>query len=217
LVSNFWLGWKNKCSTPYGIRGLGTWPHCWLYLSSTGAQRLTASEVWALATQTPNERSLQVLNALRHQRFGHMNLLQSFSLLLSAQRLTASEVWALERSHRTKGAPTVLNALRHQRFGHWQLNPRSRPSFLVLNALRHQRFGHTLGFQRATAPRPVLNALRHQRFGHLAVPFTPHFYYACSTPYGIRGLGTKSYARESAVSPAVLNALRHQRFGHPGG
>ncbi len=138
-----------------------------------------------------NAFSESVLNALRHQRFGH--------------KLGA---WWID------GFKTVLNALRHQRFGHLLLVLECSFRQPVLNALRHQRFGHGffLGFpisllraQRLTASEvwaqeldrfwlsktnDVLNALRHQRFGHcLPLPLPSR-------------------------SCRVLNALRHQRFGH---
>ena len=78
-------------------RGRGTWD------SQSRAQRLTASEVWTLAI---NDRfdfadALFVLNALRHQRFGHLELERVLVLLqVRAQRLTASEVWTfLNRKH----------------------------------------------------------------------------------------------------------------------
>jgi len=82
------------CSTPYGIRGLGT-----------GHPRIIRT-------------TLTVLNALRHQRFGHSSICCQISKKLSAQRLTASEVWAPSGCSSVTGTPFVLNALRHQRFGH---------------------------------------------------------------------------------------------------
>ncbi len=157
------------CSTPYGIRGLGT---------SVGAIGGSQGDI--------------VLNALRHQRFGHdlpklghviagraQRLTASevwaptprpsarSIVLASAQRLTASEVWAPQTAGETGPATHVLNALRHQRFGHAKvLAPIKHPSH-VLNALRHQRFGHaTCGLGLDELSRNVLNALRHQRFGH---------------------------------------------------
>jgi len=63
-----------KCSTPYGIRGLGTILATRSINSAHGAQRLTASEVWA-PHLTQNQFLLaKVLNALRHQRFGHKQM-----------------------------------------------------------------------------------------------------------------------------------------------
>ena len=64
-------------------------------LDPCGAQRLTASEVWhSLFSPKSTLSILEVLNALRHQRFGTF-----FSKLKAAGNLI------------------VLNALRHQRFG----------------------------------------------------------------------------------------------------
>ncbi len=62
-----------------------------------------------------------VLNALRHQRFGHGIEQGGGTWQNRAQRLTASEVWARSIAPRLKNkARDVLNALRHQRFGHSQ-------------------------------------------------------------------------------------------------
>ncbi len=60
------------------------------------AQRLTASEVWALNKHLLLINGGLVLNALRHQRFGHNGNWFNYSenIPSSAQRLTASEVWA---------------------------------------------------------------------------------------------------------------------------
>ncbi len=162
------------CSTPYGIRGLGTPAPPRALTKSCSAQRLTASEVWAHHAPIPYNQATegcstpygirglgthqrvrschppQVLNALRHQRFGHRVGIQCEVLTgKSAQRLTASEVWA------------------------------------------------PIGFNAAPIVPWVLNALRHQRFGHPgAYPF-PASPASCSTPYGIRGLGTLTFKRFS--------------------
>jgi len=88
------------------------------------------------------------------------------ALMSCAQRLTASEVWAPRSERRNTCSGLVLNALRHQRFGHDGANVQAGIILVVLNALRHQRFGH-IRYRRAVSS--------------LA---------ECSTPYGIRGLGT---------------------------
>jgi len=157
---------------------------------------------------------------------------------ICAQRLTASEVWA----HWGRATPftslSVLNALRHQRFGHYQEIGCVPVMEGVLNALRHQRFGHLVDQRLKINLLLVLNALRHQRFGHVDILANTSARDKCSTPYGIRGLGTTKIicakskplraqrltasevwapqqSQEVFVKPRVLNALRHQRFGHP--
>ena len=159
---------------------------------------------------------LNVLNALRHQRFGHPPLLN-------------------QAGHDCFHA--VLNALRHQRFGHVVEVANHRALGDVLNALRHQRFGHVLSI-RCLSSGFVLNALRHQRFGHVDNEWLGTFYTRaqrltasevwtqalatcstalmslCSTPYGIRGLDTRVNPISLLIRCFVLNALRHQRFGH---
>ena len=186
----------SKCSTPCGIRGLDTSLAASLAASLAGAQRLAASEVWTPPEFGQIRNQCRVLNALRHQRFGHP--------ILPAHRTAPSQ---------------VLNALRHQRFGHilnlsavicggsaqrlaasevWTLMfiLYLLPLLSVLNALRHQRFGHCFhgccfgffrGAQRLAASEVwtlnvderfsdflhfVLNALRHQRFGHNGLPIS---------------------------------------------
>jgi len=106
------------CSTPYGIRGLGTGPLLLLYLAAQSAQRLTASEVWAPA-------------AVSNSAF--------FSS--SAQRLTASEVWArlVSRNSFSNSSCSTPYGIRGLGTQHRQCVHRQ---CVVLNALRHQRFGH---------------------------------------------------------------------------
>ncbi len=118
----------------------------------------------------------QVLNALRHQRFDHLNL----RILVQRRDLQCSTPYGIRglitrggrAGHPTKvrcstpygirGLITVsdrqvvpknrvvLNALRHQRFDHWEHNAGKTNRPAVLNALRHQRFDHELaGLERA--------------------------------------------------------------------
>jgi len=89
--------WENasECSTPYGIRGLGTYIAGVATAGAYSAQRLTASEVWA-----PSAYGVYTVTSV------------------SAQRLTASEVWAPPQREPGHELRPVLNALRHQRFGH---------------------------------------------------------------------------------------------------
>ena len=106
-----------ECSTPYGIKGLDTSIISKILSIPSGAQRLTASKVWTLriskrggsgiGCSTPYgikgldtvvhlllSLLLDVLNALRHQRFGHAGASDiAIQLRDCAQRLTASKVW----------------------------------------------------------------------------------------------------------------------------
>ena len=83
------------CSTPFGIKGLDTFPF------------------------SPAALSSPVLNAFRHQRFGHRSVPQEHSSVVCAQRLSASKVWTpLHIVIKNLGGVLVLNAFRHQRFGH---------------------------------------------------------------------------------------------------
>ncbi len=137
-------GFYRPCSTPYGINGLDTLGKGIMTGPLIGAQRLTASMVWTLLIFSGSCRWQPVLNALRHQWFGHRH----------------------HHHHPKKGTHPVLNALRHQWFGHNWIEAILFGEIDVLNALRHQWFGHrTKGVGRKSRPR-VLNALRHQWFGH---------------------------------------------------
>ncbi len=157
-----------KCSTPYGIKGLDT------------IGRVTLSF------------ALPVLNALRHQRFGHPAPTSPCSAISTrAQRLTASKVWTHLQMRIRDLEAEVLNALRHQRFGH------SNPALLS---------GFPLCAQRLTASKV---------WTHTPTDLSPGEW-QCSTPYGIKGLDTYKANNRSAFG-FVLNALRHQRFGHRSG
>ena len=83
----------SQCSTPYGIRGLALPQSSSLLAAASGAQRLTASEVWHQRDGSGRSPPQIVLNALRHQRFGTPPTRNPFQGI------------------------HVLNALRHQRFG----------------------------------------------------------------------------------------------------
>ncbi len=158
------------CSTPYGIRGLGT-----------------------ISKVRHKMNLVSVLNALRHQRFGHAKLSKRPSIAAtvcstpygirglgtipcvcpvptgsaSAQRLAASEVWA----------PGNCRANSHSRI---------------------------LGAQRLTAS---------EVWTQTGAGKTSFMQALCSTPYGIRGLDTHCAVLSGRHEP-VLNALRHQRFGY---
>ena len=138
-------GTDYECSTPFGIRGICTHDRLesldlerdvlnafrhqrYLHICSaakhkaiaSGAQRLSASEVFARSKQSQlsnqyicaqrlsasevfarlylpaQKQPAKVLNAFRHQRYLHIvNLGQYLGFLSSAQRLSASEVFAL--------------------------------------------------------------------------------------------------------------------------
>jgi hypothetical protein len=84
----------------------------------------------------------------------------------------------------------VLNALRHQR--NWNFLPQSLglTPFLCAQRLTASKELERLGELTFRLNEKVLNALRHQRNWNLqAIPkqFSPE---ACSTPYGIKGIGT---------------------------
>ena len=90
---------------------------------------------------------------------------------------------------------------------------RTSPS-LVLNAFRHQRGGHPGVQPHRPDQDDVLNAFRHQRGGHKAFKLAPAGAKMCSTPFGIREVGTRRNAAHAHLDADVLNAFRHQRGGH---
>ncbi len=183
------------CSTPYGIKGIGTSVQLLKFIQvHSCAQRLTASkELELLVVQAIQGAPAHVLNALRHQRNWNGNGRRRWSVpKLRAQRLTASKELEQDGMVFLCELHRVLNALRHQR--NWNPGlpePLRHPFLQVLNALRHQR-NWNLGCGDVLGSRLwVLNALRHQRnwnssrILHLATITS-----ACSTPYGIKGIGT---------------------------
>ena len=85
------------------------------------AQRLTASEVWPYPIKSAGCFGDIVLNALRHQRFGHL-LDPMVELACSYQCSTPYGIRGLDIGAIGAEEPGIVN--------------------LVLNALRHQRFGH---------------------------------------------------------------------------
>ena len=158
------------CSTPYGIRGLDT-----------------------VVNDNYPERFKSVLNALRHQRFGHLGTQDALDLLCQG----------------------VLNALRHQRFGHT-----NKAGVIFPGELRAQRLTASEVWTPATDLRFGYWYSRAQRLTASEVwtrsrklTMQLELNSKCSTPYGIRGLDTRSNYRRSRRD-CVLNALRHQRFGH---
>ena len=83
-----------------------------------------------------------MLNALRHQRFGHKGILpQCKHLELCSTPYGIKGLGISIRKRRIETSP-MLNALRHQRFGHTYTWQWYYSGIEMLNALRHQRFGH---------------------------------------------------------------------------
>ena len=157
--------WMVMCSTPYGIKGIGTtYPPPQFRAEYRCAQRLTASKELELMIQNDSRWELVVLNALRHQRNWN----------LGATATANNSRWC-STPYGIKGIGTGRATVN-------VLTPQS-----VLNALRHQRNWNSLigwgtlgrlgGAQRLTASKElelqtgspsgkgnrVLNALRHQR------------------------------------------------------
>ena len=62
----------------------------------------------------------------------------------------------------------------------------------------------------------MLNALRHQRNWNPPRWHRVPNSVMCSTPYGIKGIGTNEQYRKPDCVSEVLNALRHQRNWNPG-
>ena len=133
----------------------------------------------------------------------------------------------------------MLNALWHQRFGNgfnprpfsildWCSTPCGIKGLGTPDASGNNRTTKN-GAQRLVASKvwehfvlrkafnwnwSVLNALWHQRFGNFFVFWFLVFGLLCSTPCGIKGLGTLLTDPYTPVHLIVLNALWHQRFGN---
>ena len=109
---------KDKCSTPYGIKGVSSRSEARTLPNPLGCgQRLTASKVCPVSRSRKSCRTWKtVLNALRHQRCVQF---KSGSALPKSgsgvQRLTASKVCPVKGLKPPIRVSLVLNALRHQR------------------------------------------------------------------------------------------------------
>ncbi len=180
-----------ECSTPYGIRGLGTAvpsePHPIMRLCST------PYGIRGLGTKKPRSYS---------------------SSSFSAQRLTASEVWAQKSKKGKKKAsakcstpygirglgtladltPVELPGGCSTPYGIRGLGTSGCEPESPISVLCSTPYG-IRGLGTRSNPggghaQVVLNALRHQRFGHALYHISQRYGLKCSTPYGIRGLGT---------------------------
>ncbi len=205
----------SACSTPCGIKGMGTVVALFeLVLVLVCSTPCGIKGMGTAGGVSPRSGCRNVLNALRHQRNGHIEPTMAVPALAKCSTPCGIKGMGTRASLPQLRVFQVLNALRHQRNGHSRRRAGPmraasaqrlaaskewahfvRPTYClsrgVLNALRHQRNGHQ------PAPQVhdhqgdrVLNALRHQRNGHIG--------------YGLGNL---------AMS-IVLNALRHQRNGH---
>ncbi len=215
------------CSTPEASEGWALsqlFPRCQCRL---GAQRPKASEGWArLSSVTICRRACSAQRPKASEGWAPSRP-QKGAAAARAQRPKASEGWAPDQLHRQVTHPQVLNARRHQRDGHSSTHPHELP------AAGAQRPKASEGWHGATflkrlpmqcAQRPkasegwardrcagcgfgvcVLNARRHQRDGHNPFIESITMYNLCSTPEGIRGMGTTCLVN-SLWHNAVLNA-----------
>ena len=90
----------------------------------------------------------------------------------------------------------------------------STHAIIVLNAFRHQRNRNTAsdaiaGLYRRSAQR--LSASKESE--HVPTLIIAHFDCMCSTPFGIKGIGTLLQLNRAISDIDVLNAFRHQRNG----
>ena len=136
---------ENVCSTPYGIKGIGTFPSlsprvCASFLCST-PYGIKGIGTLKLSVWCLKPRSAQRLTASKELE--RVTPGRELHRVTCAQRLTASKELEQHRPHLLLSNRRVLNALRHQR--NWNLSP-----------------GNSWG---------------------------SHFL-MCSTPYGIKGIGT---------------------------
>ena len=137
-------------------------------VSQMGAQRLTASKELERGRNGVVSAGDCVLNALRHQR--------NWNLAVLIAIISASVV--------------VLNALRHQR--NWNLSVLGgiQPSILVLNALRHQRNWNSERSLLGAEDKNSAQRLTASKELELLSTGQIHVLGMCSTPYGIKGIGT---------------------------
>ncbi len=199
------------CSTPFGITEVGTLHKDQRVPAIGGAQRLSASQRWALRAGPHRRRDQTVLNAFRHHRGGHIAETPCFCRgcgVLNAFRHHRGGHCSLDRER--NDVPLVLNAFRHHRGGHVYCSPPSELLLpVVLNAFRHHRGGHTFSQWQSNGASGVLNAFRHHRGGHNEGTGATTSVAMCSTPFGITEVGTPR------SQPITIPAAAPQLFKGP--
>ncbi len=185
----------NKCSTPYGIRGinrdskLGS-----MRMRTCGAQRLTASEVSTGRLRRGLDAILLVLNALRHQRYQQRPAPRWKLATWRAQRLTASEVSTglsglpkprLNNVCSTPYGIRGINRLASELFTHWRGKSAQRLTASEVST-GHEHAGRRKGDKRCSTP----YGIRGINSRDDCLRLEPHD--VCSTPYGIRGINSRA-------------------------
>jgi len=206
-----------SCSTPYGIKGFCTSAETDIFTLSDGAQRLTASKVFALRVGVVIAQAKRCSTPYGIKGFctpgvcplsaapwgkcstpygikGFCTEEMGITTTTDpprAQRLTASKVFALCKESQVREVGPGAQRLTASKVFAPDDGRHCQAAAFVLNALRHQRFLHPRAFQVVLIP-PT----------------------QCSTPYGIKGFCTNKTTTRKTASGPVLNALRHQRFLH---
>jgi len=182
-------GRTRMCSTPFGITEVGATFAGKSNCPTARAQRLSASQRWALGGNGRLLGQDVVLNAFRHHRGGR-----------AGNQGTAFR------------PAVVLNAFRHHRGGRARTpccgacRTRCSTPFGIteVGARRRRRQTRREG--------SVLNAFRHHRGGRGFTLVELLVVVLCSTPFGITEVGALR-TRPTPRRDSVLNAFRHHRGG----
>ncbi len=158
-----------------------------------------------------------VLNALRHQRFGHDSPL--FEPVFYRRCSTPYGIRGLVTQSTRRPVPPALSC--STPYGIRGLVTISKDTGDRRGSISAQRLTASEVWSR-WAPTPAIAAATSAQrltasevWSHSWLAMMHATSLACSTPYGIRGLVTSAAALGQGLAGDVLNALRHQRFGHP--
>ncbi len=202
------------CSTPFGITDFRTISRPRSSAGTSGAQRLSASQISARSSSC---------SAIPHKS--------------GAQRLSASQISAHFRDRGIPHRCQVLNAFRHHRFPHASAVQLEKARTLCSTPFGITDFRTLLYSFPLSIISIVLNAFRHHRFPHFSNTLNNGISILCSTPFGITDFRTRAssirsardtkcstpfgitdfrtlYSFDQSQEFNVLNAFRHHRFPH---
>ena len=138
-----------------------------------------------------------MLNALRHQRNWNQKIMPDNPRVATDKAMCSTPygIKGIGTPNNWAGSPNKLWSAQRLTASKELEPPEKAKYFLpngVLNALRHQRNWNLLRAIVRSQVKSVLNALRHQRNWNALYWLHSYRGRTCSTPYGIKGIGTFS-------------------------
>ena len=203
------------CSTPFGIRDHGgqqggaprlrssevlnafrhqrSWRRIKIHLEcreATGAQRLSASEIMAVASPQVNANAkLTCSTPFGIRDHGGFCILLPFHVSCRAQRLSASEIMAANPSDQDPPSPSGAQRLSASEIMAVRVGLWLHGLLLVLNAFRHQRSWRTAGHFWLRTAKWCSTPFGIRDHGGRVRANRMHVKRECSTPFGIRDHG----------------------------